>query len=139
MYTESLADTVVEKMPIARHQCRMDTMLARELTHSRSSQQQLCYRNRLRQGHHKFRGKYAMCRKAGCISNERLGCRYAHSEIERELWNLEKTGIFDIWNYIRTNRDSTLPLCSSAEDILAVYPVSSSTRFGCVGSFTNTC
>ena len=101
------------------HPCRMDTLVTRKGPKGPWS------RIRLRTYHRNFRGQYKMCVKSGCskTSYRNNYCTFAHSEAERILWTMEKTGVFDIQKYIRTNRTSAIPLFSTKNDIFAVYPV----------------
>jgi hypothetical protein len=105
------------------HECRMDVLIARCLLGDGRSKRSAWYQIRSGVNHNKFYDHNKICTGSRYHMIMSI-CIFAHSEVERDVWNLERNGLFDIKKFIISNRSSKLPLLSTILDILHEYPVS---------------
>jgi hypothetical protein len=69
-------------------------------------------------------GVYMIRSRGGYLKEITLCFSPVYKDVEKEAWDLEKRGQFDIARFIKCNRTSKLPLLSTAQEILREYPVS---------------
>ena len=83
-------------------------------------------RIRDRKNHRQFPGNYILCRSV--TMNSQIYCKYgeencsfAHNEVEKFLWTLEKDGMFNILEFIMQNRKQSSSRGFSLKEIMVKY------------------
>lgn len=99
MCRECYKDGVTVLMKQPSHSCNEDTLVVQ---HNKSED---CFRIRERKNHTEFFGKYKLCNRSpnhqtGMRCPRGNACTFPHSDPESLLWNLEKSGKFDIREFV---------------------------------------
>lgn len=102
----------------------MDVLVARTRPSSVYQQQSSWCQIRPRWKHRNFSGEYRMCTREGNVACDAFSCTFAHNEVEKLIWSMEKMNEFDITRFITSNRTSQVPLLSTVREIINRYPVS---------------
>ena len=111
------------KSPVsAAHNCQQDVLVVQY------KQNGAWFRIRERTNHCEFAGKYHMCNQQ---PNYAIGkrcprgdhCTFAHSEVERALWMAEKSGQFNIRQFIsQSGSRSDVSARHTIQSVLATHP-----------------
>jgi hypothetical protein len=107
-----------------QHECRMDVLVARRRDVAGNVAQSLWCQIRPRVNHMDLPGEYMIRSSEWYHTEIKLCFSSAYKDVEKEAWDLEKRGQFDITRFIKSNRTSKLPLLSTTQEILCEYPVS---------------